>query len=707
MILTRTTAVGDACTRNVINKNNVGKNLRGRSFRAINLTGEDFSHADIRGADFTGAILKNANFGYAKGGLQKHQLFFGLIPLLLLALLSGVLASLGGSTVIISLEPEADGILFTLVSDATVLGCLLVFGITTIHRGFWLGLGLGIVILIPVLILSVILPKNGAEISLAFFDGLEALFLMASSLAAISLSASGIRNTFESRFIPTVVTSGIALISAIIMQEDGGLLASVAISSLGNYIGYKALAEDRNFSWIRSIILSYNSIGGTSFQDADLTNADFTEATLKNTNFINANLNCTRWYGAKKLDHARVGNSILKKASVRDLLVSGNGYKKSYNGINLKGANLTGANLNEANLKEADISQATLQEAYLEGANLTKVQAVGTDFTNAHLTGACLEAWNIDSTTKLQQIDCRYVYLLEQPNPITGDRERRPHDPDKIFALGDFEKVYKKIINTVQILLRNGINREAFAVAFQKLMEENPEITPESIQAIEKKDNDVLLTLEVPEGADKGKIQRTIEEAYEARLEAQKQAALLDAEIRHNKDIKEIILATLVAQQSSNPIFNFTSTATAESKAMNESTDQSRNLSISDMKGDVTGNIILGDNANISGAVSKTINQLPTSPEPDKPGIKELLTQLQAAIEADADLTQEDKAEALEQVKALAEAGQNPQEGTMQKTAKTAMKILKGTVAGLPSAAALVEACNKLLPAIASLLGLA
>jgi hypothetical protein len=57
-------------------------------------------------------------------------------------------------------------------------------------------------------------------------------------------------------------------------------------------------------------------------------------------------------------------------------------------------------------------------------------------------------------------------------------------------------------------------------------------------------------------------------------------------------------------------------------------------------------------------------------------------------------------------VKALAEAGKNPQEGAMQKGAKTAMKILKGTVAGLPSAATLVEACSKLLPLISKFLGL-
>ncbi len=62
---------------------------------------------------------------------------------------------------------------------------------------------------------------------------------------------------------------------------------------------------------------------------------------------------------------------------------------------------------------------------------------------------------------------------------------------------------------------------------------------------------------------------------------------------------------------------------------------------------------------------AETINQLPNSPQSDKPGIKELLTQLQVAIEEETDLNNEDKAEALEQVKALAKAGKNPQEGAM------------------------------------------
>ncbi len=130
----------------------------------------------------------------------------------------------------------------------------------------------------------------------------------------------------------------------------------------------------------------------------------------------------------------------------------------------------------------------------------------------------------------------------------------------------------------------------------------------------------------------------------------------------------------------------------------------SENPSINIQAGrDISGVVNLGT---ISGSVTNTINQLSASPAPEKPGIKELLTQLQAAIEAESELPDEDKAEALEQVKTLAEAGQKPEDNVLQKAAKTSMKILKGTVASLPDAAKLAESCTKLLPAIATLLAL-
>ena len=136
---------------------------------------------------------------------------------------------------------------------------------------------------------------------------------------------------------------------------------------------------------------------------------------------------------------------------------------------------------------------------------------------------------------------------------------------------------------------------------------------------------------------------------------------------------------------------------TSESKAMTDSS--SKNIKVG---GDVTGSTLnIGE---ISGTVTNSINQLPASPQSDQPGIKELLTELQTAIEAETNLSDKSKALALKQVKALAEVGKNPQESTMQEAGETAMTMLKGILAGLPTTATLLEACSKLLPMIANLL---
>lgn len=118
---------------------------------------------------------------------------------------------------------------------------------------------------------------------------------------------------------------------------------------------------------------------------------------------------------------------------------------------------------------------------------------------------------------------------------------------------------------------------------------------------------------------------------------------------------------------------------------------------------DVSGVLNLGA---ISGDVTNAIAQLPSTSDPNQPGLKELLTQLQGAIESETKLSQEDKVEALEQVKVLAKAGQKPQDRPLKKMANTAVKVLKGTVSSLPEATKLVEACSKLLPIITKLLGL-
>ena len=118
--------------------------------------------------------------------------------------------------------------------------------------------------------------------------------------------------------------------------------------------------------------------------------------------------------------------------------------------------------------------------------------------------------------------------------------------------------------------------------------------------------------------------------------------------------------------------------------------------------GSVGGNFIGG---NATGNVSNIINHLPSSSEADKPGIKELLTQLQAAIEADPNLSKDDRNDALEQVKELAEAAQNPNDAEMKNQAKKADGMLGRIMKSVPQATQFLEFCNNLLPLITKAFG--
>ncbi|NEO42456.1 MAG: pentapeptide repeat-containing protein [Moorea sp. SIOASIH] len=556
-------------------------NLRGQSFQGQNLSGADFSEADIRGANFNKANLTGTKFCQAKAGLQKRWVTVLLLVSSIMSGLSGIASSLAGYLVALIFDSNS---VENRVSGWITLVLVILLYSVILRQGIGAGVAIAIAIASASNITFDIASASNITFDIAFASAsalalalASALASFASALAFASASASAIPST-----IAFAIAFAIASLIAFGLRGFVAIAVAIAIALilvlLGAYLGWRALKGDPRDAWIRTIAIAFAATGGTSFYKADLTDADFTGATLKSTDLREAILTRTCWRDTIKLDQARPSNTILADTPVRELLVSGNGYHKSYVDANLRGANLKGANLNQANLKCADISEATLEDANLEWAYLTEAQAVGTDFTHANLTGACLEAWNIDSTTTLTNIDCQYVFLLETANS-QGSRERRPHDPDRVFQPGDFEKLYKKIINTVQILLRNGVNPEAFRQAFQKIMAENPAITSDSIQAIEKKGNDVLITLEIPEATDKGNFERQFLAVYEARLEAAKQTALLEAEKSHSKDFKEIVRATLTSHNSLNPIISLTNTAKTES----DMSDNSRNFNIDNL----------------------------------------------------------------------------------------------------------------------------
>lgn len=514
-----------------------GQNLRGRSFKGQNLEGADFSYADIRGANFKGANLRGANFTGAKAGLESHWMISLVVVAFLLAVLSGFLLGFGAflNTSLFTTKSNLISVRISWLSlilisvyfiaifrkdTSTVLGfgsvaiaisVIVIITLSFVENGnpFWGSFALaGVVFLVAAGTGDMILNLS---LSLSWALGLNKIQAMFIILLGILIwirsgVVEGIEAAIWAGANPEIGTQYLANFLVLILAGLSGCINCYSLNKNGKNLLFKRIA------------IHFAAISGTSFINANLTDTDFTSATLENVDWRKSDIIRTRFYDTKKLDFGRIDGTILANRNILDLLVTGNGREKSYVGANLKGANLKGADLKEANLKNADLTKASFKEANLEWANLTRTQVNGTDFSNALMTGACVQAWNIENTTKLENVDCRFVYLLENPKPNTDDKERRPSSGE--FARGEFTKVFQEVLNTVDIIFRDGIDWKAFIQSFRQVQVEN-EGTELSINSIENKGDGVfIIKINTDINTNKQKIHSELEQRYEEKLQA-------------------------------------------------------------------------------------------------------------------------------------------------------------------------------------------
>ncbi len=266
------------------------------------------------------------------------------------------------------------------------------------------------------------------------------------------------------------------------------------------------------------------------------------------------------------------------------------------------------------------------------GANLTNADFTGaslhyTDFTNANLTGTRWERAKGLETARRETIDT---------------------------------------YQTLDLALKDTINPNTFAIALQQLSQKYPL----ELLAIEgRSEQQIRLHAKVIEKEYQGQLSPELNQIY------RQLAVLSPNNSGNNLDEKNPtirILKQLLEKAIETPK-NYINT---EGKI--DMTQGKGNVSISGTEGDISGVAAAGENqtftgvalGEISGNVTNTINQLPEDSNPEQPNIKELLIQLQTAIENEQDLDEDDKSQALEQVKTIAEAAQNPQDSKMQKLQK-------------------------------------
>jgi uncharacterized protein YjbI with pentapeptide repeats len=494
------------------------------------------------------------------------------------------------------------------------------------------------------------------------------------------------------------------------------------------------------YAGVRAFGIALGSLGGTCFSGADLRGSFFTGIGLARVNFAASRQRATRlervcWKGVQGLDLAHTRGTILAEPRSRSLLLGGSALGADLRGLNLRGAYLPQADLRGADLSEANLNEAVFTEARLEGANLKQSQCLGTDLEGAHLTGATLEAWNIDHATNLHAINCSYVYLLG-PLDALGQRrddhhrERLPHDSDKNFGPGDFEAYFKQVIEEVKLLIKNGVDAQAFQQAFQELMRQHPQIRPESITGLKKSGNDMLVTLEVPASVDKGAVEQTFFAKYNAmllenahlkgQLEGERLAAAVERQraedhSNHASQFAELASRLVpVTNQNQNP--TSVTIAPVINPVMGSHNAQTQSPAVSNTTfhtGD--GNLINTGSLNTAGGLLNlgdlsdqarlTIAALPDQRTAEgQPSLRQLLQELKDSVDADSQVPESSRAEALAEIKELATAAQDPKKNGGP--ARRAINTLKGLSAGLSETNKAMAETSKLVGAVKTLLPL-
>ncbi|MEG4804055.1 pentapeptide repeat-containing protein [Microcoleus sp. ARI1-B5] len=473
-------------------------NFKGCSFKNQNLSGADFSKADIRSCDFSGAILEGANFQRALSGLSRQQEITLTITAIILAFIAGFVAAMAAGVFFIAFQKS--------LGQTTLLTVLIlapILALSTKRYGYIaLASSLAVAIAIAGAGIGAMIGANMGALTVA-------LFLIVGGIGAAT--GAGIYATIGNSSVWIAGIGSLLASVGIGVWMNNPLAAVIAMVSAGTvevlagFVAHSAFMGNERLDFVRQRALAFTTWGGTSFYQANLTNADFSFVKIAKTDFRKAILTRTNFKGAIDIQYCRFEDTVLYYPTIREISVTRDGQGQNFDGLSIRGVNWNDANLSDASFIGTDLSEADLRGANLTRAKLVQSQLDQTNLIYAILTGAYIENWGITAQTKLDNVECKYVFM-RLPTKDNPDPYRKPDNRQEEFQPGDFADFIKPIVETLDLYHNGDIDPRAVAISFKQLAENHPQAEIE-IVAMEKRGLDnFLLRAKTSSNADRSEL---------------------------------------------------------------------------------------------------------------------------------------------------------------------------------------------------------
>lgn len=316
---------------------------------------------------------------------------------------------------------------------------------------------------------------------------------------------------------------------------------------------------------------------GENFTGRDLSGSDLQLAKLGRTDLRLANLS-----GAK-LREATLTNANLEGANLSRVDLT----KANFHRANLRRVNLENAICFKVDFKNTDLSKANFSSANLKESNLSAAQALATNFSGSNLTGACIEDWNINSETKLDNVTCDYIYLKQ------NRQERRPSNPNQNFKQGEFFTLIQQIRATVDLIFINGVDWLALLNSINN-SQASMGIDDLAIQSIEQKpEGGLVIRVGVPQSADKAEFEKYILQEYEINLKNIGESNL--QKLESQKDIIDLSQALAYSHQVCNDLMEVVEKMAKIPRQIVIQQGDRSSVSTLNNHGDVGGDSFIGD----------------------------------------------------------------------------------------------------------------